>query len=627
MMFRRHVRWLVCFTLLSLGGVELVQCRPVFATENVRPSLVIEVNYPGASAEVLADTVAAPIEQQINGVERMVLMRSQCGNDGGYRLEVVFRQGTDAAAAEKLVQERLDLALPQLPAAAKSHGVSIRQNTLRPLMICSLASPKNNHGERYLSDYVTNQLRDKLIRIPGVKLVTMLPAGEYGLRVLLDPAKLVRHNLTIADVMAAIRADNAKPVENPLKALVIGSRSETSLVPVIQQYESIVVKADSHSPTIRLRDVANIEVNGGELLGSVYRDGKPCVAIVIWGGGETAAEPTCDAVKKKTADINTTLPEDVKLATTFDFIPERDEQHAAPRYLLLDVALSAAISEEKMQDVLLRCARAAQMTVNVEHTLILPENPFDRFRQQPCILVQLTRIEGKQARVEKAKESIHSLLAGDHLDANVSIRDFPGPADFPRGGYPIDFAISGPEQKNVDALAEKFGHVLRTQEALTDSWSTIDNSQGSQLFVNIDHQKAAASGVTMTDISETLQVYFGACQIGSIRRFGEDWPVFVQADIRPSDRRERFKQLKLRNRAEKLVPLSDFVEVQETKKPTFVNRLDLESMEEFTANPVPGTTAAGVQNRCQSLFEQARAKLSLPTSYRLTWLRPPFLAK
>src|SRR5713226_6110686 len=177
--------------VITLGGSIALFTLPVAQYPEIAPPTVeVSASYPGANAQVVADTVAAPIEQQVNGVEGMMYMSSQCTNDGNYSLTVTFRPGTDLNISQVLVQNRESLAEPILPDLVKRRGISVKKKSSNVLMIVNLFSPDESRNNLYLSNYATIQLRDELSRVPGVGDVTYLGQRDYSMRIWLDPQKM-----------------------------------------------------------------------------------------------------------------------------------------------------------------------------------------------------------------------------------------------------------------------------------------------------------------------------------------------------------------------------------------------------------------------------------------------------
>src|SRR3982074_469346 len=191
--------------LIALLSLPIAQYPPI-----TPPAVAVTINYPGASAQVVADTVAAPIEQQVNGVEGMLYMSSQMGNDGSYTLTVTFDIGTNLNTALVMVQNRVALAQPQLPTSVQLQGITIKKRTPDLLMIVSFFSPDGRYDDIYLSNFATIYIKDELLRVPGVSDITYLGQRDYSIRAWLDPQKLAACDMTAIDVANAARSQNAE---------------------------------------------------------------------------------------------------------------------------------------------------------------------------------------------------------------------------------------------------------------------------------------------------------------------------------------------------------------------------------------------------------------------------------
>src|ERR1700722_2872670 len=198
----------VSMVITLIGGIALFYLPIAQYPRITPPGISISISYPGASAQIVADTVAAPIEQQVNGVEGMLYMSSQMGNDGSYALSVTFEIGTDLNTALVMVQNRIALAMPQLPTEVQLQGITIRKKTPDILQVISFYSPNQRYNDLYLSNFATIYIRDELLRVDGVSDINYFGERDYSIRVWLDPQKIAAYNITAMDVTAAVQAQN-----------------------------------------------------------------------------------------------------------------------------------------------------------------------------------------------------------------------------------------------------------------------------------------------------------------------------------------------------------------------------------------------------------------------------------
>src|SRR4029079_5698244 len=195
--------------VLSLIGAIVLFYLPIAQYPRITPpGIAVSITYPGASAKVVADTVAAPIEQSVNGVPGMLYMSSQMGNDGSYALRVTFDIGVDLNTALVMVQNRVALAMPQLPTAVQNQGITIRKKTPDILMIVNFYSPAGRYDDIYLSNFSTIYVKDELLRVYGVSDINYLGQRDYSIRAWLDPQKLASRGMNAMDVASSIRSEN-----------------------------------------------------------------------------------------------------------------------------------------------------------------------------------------------------------------------------------------------------------------------------------------------------------------------------------------------------------------------------------------------------------------------------------
>ena len=296
------------------------------------PGVSVTINYPGASAQVVADTVAAPIEQQVNGVEGMLYMSSQMGNDGSYTLTVTFDIGTDLNTALVMVQNRVALAMPQLPTQVQNQGITIRKKTPDILMIVNFFSPDGRYDDIYLSNFATIYVKDELLRVYGVSDINYMGQRDYSIRAWLDPQKLAARNMTAMDVAGAIRSQNVDAPAGQIGQLPV---SRAAAVPDAGRYagpahRSRAVRLNhrqggrssrSHEPAtaiVRLRDVARIELGAQNYNQSCTFDGHPSVGLSIYQLPGTNALDVADRVRAKMEELKTRFPDGVDYAIAYD---------------------------------------------------------------------------------------------------------------------------------------------------------------------------------------------------------------------------------------------------------------------------------------------------------------------
>ena len=275
-----------------LLGVVAVIVLPVSEYPPITPPTVqVTTTYPGASAKTLVDTVALPIEQQVNGVEKMLYMQSNCSSDGRYTLTVTFEVGTDLDFAQVLVQNRVSAAMAQLPLPVQQQGVITKKKETSPLQIITLSSRDDRYNALFLSNFASLQLRDKLARLPGVGDVVVFGIGEYSMRIWLDPNQLRQRSLTPQDVINALQKQNVNVAAGQLGMPPTPAGQDfqlTANVPAAlsdaAQFEQIILKADSDASGrfTRVRDVGRVEL-GARSYSQLFKvDGRPAGGIAIY---------------------------------------------------------------------------------------------------------------------------------------------------------------------------------------------------------------------------------------------------------------------------------------------------------------------------------------------------------
>ncbi|HEX4927438.1 MAG TPA: multidrug efflux RND transporter permease subunit [Burkholderiales bacterium] len=316
----------VLSVLVFLGGLIALGFLPVSEyPEVVPPSVVVRANYPGANPKVIAETVATPLEESINGVEGMLYMSSQATTDGRMTLTVTFALGTDPDLAQQLVQNRVAQAEPRLPEEVRRLGVTTVKSAVDLTMVVHLVSPNERYDMTYLRNYAVLNVKDRLARIPGVGQVLLFGSGDYSMRVWLDPRKVAEHDLSANDVVRAIREQNVQAAAGVLGQspgsehvdlqLSINAQGRLSSE---QEFGDIVLKSEPSGAVTRLRDVARIELGASEYALRSLLDNRPAVAVPIFAAPNSNALQISDDVRRTMAEIKQTMPEGLDYEIVYD---------------------------------------------------------------------------------------------------------------------------------------------------------------------------------------------------------------------------------------------------------------------------------------------------------------------
>jgi multidrug efflux pump len=315
--------------VITIAGLVAAFTLPIAQYPEIAPPTVqVSCVYPGASAQVVADTVAAPIEQQVVGVEDMLYMSSQCTNDGTYNLTVTFKLGTDLDMAQVLVQNRVSIALPMLPDVVKQTGVITKKKSPAIMLVVNLISPNKRYDQLYLSNYATIRVRDELARLYGVGDVAYLGQRDYSMRVWLDPEKMAARNLTSGDIINALREQNVQVAagqigQPPVPPGLQFQYTMTTLGRLTdpKQFAEIILKAGEHGQVTRLRDVARVELGSKSTDQSCTLDQKPSVGLAVFQQPGTNAVDTAKRVRAKMKELAQSFPEDLEYAIVYDTTP------------------------------------------------------------------------------------------------------------------------------------------------------------------------------------------------------------------------------------------------------------------------------------------------------------------
>jgi multidrug efflux pump len=367
----------ISVVIVLAGGVAVFALPVAQYPEVTPPTVLVTALYPGANAQTVRDTVASPIEEQVSGVENMLYMSSQCTNDGAYTLTVTFRLGMDTDMAQVLVQNRVSLALPVIPALVQNEGISVKKMSPNTMMIVNLLSPDGRYDGTFLSNYATIYIKDELGRLPGVAGITYLGQRDYSLRAWLDPDKMAALNISAMDVVSAIGSQNLQVAagqigQQPAPAGQQFQLTINTLGRLVdpEQFADIILKASQGQGTgsgmgssggaasgsssastsngsstgtqaltpnatggmaapkasqatgiVRLRDVARVELGSRQYDQTCTLDGKPSVAVSLYQLPGSNALKTAEGVYAKMEELKTRFPDGLDYKIVYDTTP------------------------------------------------------------------------------------------------------------------------------------------------------------------------------------------------------------------------------------------------------------------------------------------------------------------
>ncbi|HIH2643017.1 TPA: efflux RND transporter permease subunit, partial [Burkholderia cenocepacia] len=301
--------------IFALGLISIPMLPAGEYPEVVPPSVVVRATYPGANPKEIAESVAEPLEEAINGVEGIMYMKSVAGSDGSLQVVVTFLQGVDPDMAAVRVQNRVSQALSRLPDEVRQYGVTTQKQSPTPLMYVSLYSPDNSRDSLYLRNYLTLHVKDELSRLTGIGDVGVYGSGDYAMRLWLDPNRLASRGLTASDVIAAVREQNvqvsagqlgAEP--SPKKNDFLVSINVRGRLRTVQEFGDIVLRNGDDGQVVKLSDVARIELGAGDYtLRSYFNDKHSAVVGIFLSPGANALD-VAKAVYAKLDELSKRFP-------------------------------------------------------------------------------------------------------------------------------------------------------------------------------------------------------------------------------------------------------------------------------------------------------------------------------
>jgi multidrug efflux pump len=348
---RRPIFAAVLSIVIVLAGLLAMKQLPIAQyPEIVPPTVVVRAVYPGANPKVLAETVATPIEQEVNGVENMLYMSSTSTSDGVMNLTITFKLGTDLNTAQVLVQNRVAIALPKLPEEVRRLGVTTTKKSTDLTMVAHLVSPDDSRDELYLGNYAFLQVKDQLARLTGVGDVIVFGARDYSMRIWLDPERLASRNMTAGDVVRAIREQNLQVAAGTIGQPPVPAGNDFQLTISTQgrlltekEFGEIIVKQGPQGQVTRVQDVARVELAARDYSVGSQLSGKPAAALVIFQLPGSNAIETSDAVRARLAELKQNFPPGIDYRVIYDTTIFARESIEAVIHTLFEAVLLVVI--------------------------------------------------------------------------------------------------------------------------------------------------------------------------------------------------------------------------------------------------------------------------------------------
>ena len=435
-------------------------------------------------------------------------------------------------------------------------------------------------------------------------------------RILLDPQKLAAHKLTVPDVKRAIEQQALEATSGPRGGFQFTPAARGGLNN-LDQLDSIAIRSDPDGAAIRIEDVKSIIRMGEDRVGFASLDGKPVAVLAVYASAWADPRAVSAAVRDRLPELREPSPPGVELSGEFEFTAPATA--AAPGHLLLDVNLPPAGPKESPRELLARTDQSLREIPGVRHVLALSGQPFDRDRDQPCLVVGLGQADGAPVDRERILREIRTRFIATEKSASIRTRDLSGYARSRSSGYPIEFAIRGFDRQPLRELADKIVAQMSRDPRLTDAWA--GPRQVPTYAVDIDRARMARLGLALPDVSASLQAVFGFVQAGNLQAVGREWPILLKIDPAGRGEVERLIQTNLRTAKGEFISLSEVAAVHLENEPAYLERLNISPVIVITAGLDGDLSLAEARFLCERLVTESLPELER-TANRVRWLRP-----
>ena len=336
--------------IVIVGALAVLKLPVAQYPDVVPPTVVVTARYPGANPKIIADTVATPIEQEVNGVENMLYMSAQCAGDGTMTLTVTFKLGTDLDKAQVLVQNRVAVAEPRLPEEVRRLGITTAKRSPDITLVVNLYSPDNRFDQIYVSNFAYLQVKDALARLPGVGSIIIFGARDYSMRIWLDPQKVASRNLTATEVVNAIREQNVQVAAGSIGAAPIAQGLSFQYIVNAQgrltdekDFGNIVIKTGANGEVTRVKDVARVELAALDYSMNSKIDGQPTASIAVFQLPGSNSLETSDAVHAAMKKMKERFPPGLEYKIAFDTTGFTRESIRAVLHTLVEAMLLVVV--------------------------------------------------------------------------------------------------------------------------------------------------------------------------------------------------------------------------------------------------------------------------------------------
>jgi multidrug efflux pump subunit AcrB len=568
---------------------------PVAEVKPAGPVVRVTAKYPGANAQVVANTVAAPIEHNLNGAEGIERLESE-SREGSYTLLIRFKPGTEDPLAVATVLNLVKGSDPKLPEEVRRQGATVDQyNPTRfPPLWVALTSPDGTRDGLFLGNYAALKVRDELARVAGVADVRAVGGNDSAMRIWLGADKLAARKLTAQTVLATVQRQNvqvaagqigqpAQPAGATL-ALTVTSLGRLSKV---EDLEGIVVATGEGGQIVYLRDVARVELAARGGNGFARADGKPAAVFAV----HTQADDkiTADDLRRVVADIEKVALKGVKPELVSDSVT------------VVELRLPSAARIDRTEEATQHAEQVLAALDGVAGTLAFAEGSDGT----------ATLLVKPAARNPATPSAIRKALA-DLREAAARVSDVSSGGPFPVQIALTDSGLHGDEKLRqwADAVAQRLERDGIVADPAVDPGPSVP-----QLILDIDREKAEKLGVKSDDIFHALQANLGAISVNDFNKFGRTYRVTAQPERNAVD---VLKRLDVRNRDGERVPLGTLVHANSVVAPPAIFRVNLHPALRITAAPPDGKSTAEATSKCAEIAEAVRVELKLPDSFKAT---------